>query len=127
MKRTARLRFALVALSCAAPGCRTGTEPPPSTALEVTARATPSRLGAGERAWVDVAIRNRSSRAYAIPGGRFLHYQGTVEVHDDGAGSRLTWTIDLLPDEYADGVRAMMKQGADVMRTTLQREPRGNA
>jgi carbon monoxide dehydrogenase subunit G len=57
--------------------------------------------------------------AYAIPRGRFLHYQGTVEVEDDGAGSRLVWTIDLLPDEHADGIRAMMRQGAEVMRATL--------
>ena len=56
---------------------------------------------------------------YAIPSGRFLHYQGTVDVEEDGAGSRLVWTVDLLPDEYADGVRAMMRQGADVMRATL--------
>jgi carbon monoxide dehydrogenase subunit G len=57
--------------------------------------------------------------AYAIPNGRFLHYQGTVDVEEDGSGSRLVWTIDLLPDEYADGIRAMMRQGADVMRATL--------
>ena len=47
--------------------------------------------------------------AYAIPRGQFLHYQGTVEVEDDGAGSRLVWTVDLLPDELADDVRAMMR------------------
>jgi len=57
--------------------------------------------------------------AYAIPRGRFLHYQGTVEVEDDGRGSRLVWTVDLLPAELADGIRAMMRQGADVMRATL--------
>jgi len=56
---------------------------------------------------------------YAIPRGQFLHYQGTVDVQDDGAGSRLVWTVDLLPDEYADRIRAMMRQGADVMRATL--------
>src|SRR5689334_20108979 len=57
--------------------------------------------------------------AYAIPKGRFVHYQGTVEVEEDGAGSRLVWTVDLLPDEYAEGIRAMMRQGAEVMRATL--------
>ena len=56
---------------------------------------------------------------YAIPRGQFLHYQGTVDVEDDGAGSRLVWTVDLLPDEYADGIRGMMHQGANVMRATL--------
>jgi len=57
--------------------------------------------------------------AYAIPNGRFLHYQGTVDVEEDGAGSRLVWTVDLLPDEYADDIRSMMRQGANVMRATL--------
>ena len=57
--------------------------------------------------------------AYAIPNGRFLHYQGTVDVEEDGSGSRLVWTVDLLPDEYADGIRSMMRQGAEVMRATL--------
>jgi carbon monoxide dehydrogenase subunit G len=56
---------------------------------------------------------------YAIPRGRFLHYQGTVDVSEDGAGSLLVWTIDLLPDEYAESIGAMMRQGADVMRATL--------
>jgi hypothetical protein len=67
-----------------------------------------------------VSVDDHSRRlSYAIPRGRFLHYQGTVEVEVDGAGSRLVWTVDLLPDEYADDVRAMMRQGADVMRATL--------
>jgi hypothetical protein len=67
-----------------------------------------------------VSVDDDSRRlTYAIPRGRFLHYQGTVEVDDEGTGSRLVWTIDLLPDEHADGIRAMMRQGADVMRTTL--------
>src|SRR5258705_4588214 len=57
--------------------------------------------------------------AYAIPRGSFLHYQGTVDVEDDGAGSRLVWTVDLLPDERAENVRDLMRQGAAVMRATL--------
>ena len=67
-----------------------------------------------------VSVDDDSRRlAYAIPRGRFLHYQGTVDVEEDGSGSRLVWTVDLLPDEAADGIRAMMRQGAAVMRATL--------
>jgi carbon monoxide dehydrogenase subunit G len=67
-----------------------------------------------------VSVDDDSRRlVYAIPRGQFLHYQGTVDVEDDGAGSRLVWTVDLLPDEHAEGIRAMMRQGADVMRATL--------
>jgi len=71
-----------------------------------------------------VSVDDDSRRlAYAIPRGRFLHYQGTVEVSEDGAGSRLVWTVDLLPDALADGVHGMMRQGADVMRATLDGAP----
>jgi carbon monoxide dehydrogenase subunit G len=67
-----------------------------------------------------VSVDDGSRRlVYAIPRGQFLHYQGTVEVEDDGAGSRLVWTVDLLPNEGADNIRGMMRQGADVMRATL--------
>ena len=67
-----------------------------------------------------VSVDDHARRlAYAIPRGRFLHYQGTVEVEDDGPGSRLVWTVDLLPDELGESIRAMMHQGAAVMRATL--------
>ena len=67
-----------------------------------------------------VSVDDDSRRlVYAIPRGQFLHYQGTVEVEDDGAGSRLVWTVDLLPNEAADNIRGMMRQGAAVMRATL--------
>lgn len=59
---------------------------------------------------------------YAIPRGRFVHYQATVEVQDVGVGARLVWTIDLLPDEFSDAVRVMMRQGADAICATFQGE-----
>ena len=59
---------------------------------------------------------------YAIPRGRFVHYQATVEVQDVGVGARLVWTIDLLPDEFSDAVRVMMRQGADAICVTFQGE-----
>jgi carbon monoxide dehydrogenase subunit G len=93
--------------------------------LEEGARIVTFANGATAREEI-VSVDDVARRlAYAIPRGRFLHYQATVEVHDDGAGSRLTWTIDLLPDEYADGVRTMMRQGTDAICATLQGERRG--
>jgi len=87
--------------------------------LDGNARVLTFANGATAREEI-VSIDDETRRlAYAIPNGRFVHYQGTVQVEDDGAGSRLVWTIDLLPDDYADGIRAMMRQGADVMRATL--------
>ncbi len=55
---------------------------------------------------------------YAIPQG-FTHYQGTAQVVPDGAGCRLVWHVDLLPDERAADVAALMAHGAAAMRRTL--------
>jgi carbon monoxide dehydrogenase subunit G len=57
---------------------------------------------------------------YAITEG-FTHYQGTAEVVPDGAGSRLVWHVDLLPDERAADVAELMAHGAEAMRRTLVR------
>lgn len=62
---------------------------------------------------------DRRRLAYAIVDG-FTHYQGTATVTPDGAGSRLVWEIDLLPDEAAPAVAELMAAGADAMRRTLQ-------
>jgi hypothetical protein len=55
---------------------------------------------------------------YAITEG-FTHYQGTAEVVADGAGCRLVWHVDLLPDDRAADVGALMEHGAAAMRRTL--------
>jgi hypothetical protein len=89
------------------------------TRMEEGARAVTFANGLTVREEIVGVDDDNRRLAYAIPGGRFRHYQGTVEVHEDGAGSRLVWTIDLLPDEHAEQVRAMMLQGAAAMRTTL--------
>jgi hypothetical protein len=100
---------------------RISAAPQPRTdaRLEQGARVLTFANGATAREEIFSVDDDVRRLAYAIPSGRFLHYQGTVEVEEDGAGSRLVWTIDLLPDDYADGIRAMMRQGADVMRATL--------
>jgi carbon monoxide dehydrogenase subunit G len=87
--------------------------------MEGGARLLTFANGATAREEIVTVDDNSRRLVYAIPSGRFLHYQGTVQVDEDGAGSRLVWTVDLLPEEYADGIRAMMRQGADVMRATL--------
>jgi hypothetical protein len=56
---------------------------------------------------------------YAITEG-FTHYQGTAEVVTENTGCRLVWHVDLLPDERADDVHALMEHGATAMRRTLR-------
>ena len=56
--------------------------------------------------------------AYAILDG-FDHYNGSAEVHEEGDGSRIVWIVDVLPDDAAPRVAALMERGAVAMRDTL--------
>jgi carbon monoxide dehydrogenase subunit G len=58
---------------------------------------------------------------WAVVGGRFTHHNASVQVFPDGAGSRLVWIADLLPNEIAGDIRAMIEQAASVMKPTLER------
>ncbi|MGH2586500.1 MAG: SRPBCC family protein [Dehalococcoidia bacterium] len=59
--------------------------------------------------------------AYSAVGGRLAHHNGSIQVIDDGeGGSRFRWTIDLLPNELADLISAMMDQGAAAAKQTLE-------
>ena len=56
---------------------------------------------------------------YAVVEGRPSHYNAAVQVFPEGDGSRVVWTIDLLPDELAPAVGAMMDEATKVMKKTL--------
>lgn len=57
---------------------------------------------------------------YKTEGGRASHYNAAVEVHEmAGGGSRLVWTVDLLPDELAGPVGQMMGAGVQAMKKAL--------
>lgn len=57
--------------------------------------------------------------AYGARGGRASHYNAVVEVIAEHPGSRLVWTIDLLPDALAGPIGAMVEQAAAIMKRTL--------
>jgi len=60
---------------------------------------------------------------WSVVGGRFTHHNASVQVFDDGnGGSRLVWIADLLPNEIAGDIRAMIEQAARVMKPTLERQ-----
>lgn len=70
---------------------------------------------------VDLDDRTRRL-AWAARGGRLAHHNASAQVLADGDGrTRLVWIADLLPDEVAADVRAMMEHGAAVMKKTLER------
>jgi carbon monoxide dehydrogenase subunit G len=58
---------------------------------------------------------------YPVVEGRPTHYNGSVEVLDEGPGkSRLVWTIDLLPDELGPSVASMMDAASAPMKKALE-------
>ncbi len=65
--------------------------------------------------------------AYAVVGGRMTHHNASFQVFAEGDGrSRLVWIADLLPNDMAGPIGAMMEQGARVMKQTLERRGTGD-
>ena len=59
---------------------------------------------------------------WAVVGGRLTHHNASAQVFADGAGrTRFVWIADLLPNELAGDIRAMIEQGAGVIKQTLER------
>ena len=58
---------------------------------------------------------------YAVVEGRPTHYNGAIQVIDDGDNQcRLIWTIDLLPDELGPVVGGTMDHAAPFMKKALE-------
>jgi len=67
-----------------------------------------------------VTLDDESCRlVYAVVEGRANHYNAAVQVFPEGDGCRIVWTIDLLPNELAPAIGAMMDQAAASMKKTL--------
>jgi hypothetical protein len=49
----------------------------------------------------------------------FTHYNAAVQVFVDGAGSRVAWTADFLPDDAAAVVGPMIDAGMAAMKRAL--------
>src|SRR5947199_1697298 len=58
--------------------------------------------------------------AWSARGGRLTHHNASVQVFADGTRRcRLVWIADLLPNELAGEIRAMIDQAAAAMKKTL--------
>lgn len=57
-----------------------------------------------------------TARSDAMP---LEHYNSSVQVFENAAGSRVVWISDVLPDAVAPQVGAMMEQGAQAMARAL--------
>lgn len=56
---------------------------------------------------------------YAAEGGRTTHHNASLALDPEGAGTRLVWTTDLLPNELEPAIAQMMDAGAAAMKATL--------
>jgi carbon monoxide dehydrogenase subunit G len=68
-----------------------------------------------------VAVDDAARRVvWAIIGQQFHHYNGAAQVFDHADGTRFVWTTDLLPDELAPSVEAMMAAGIAAIKKTIE-------
>ena len=71
---------------------------------------------------VDIGDASRRL-VWSVVGGRMTHHNASLQVFADGESrSRVVWIADLLPNDLAVVVGAMIEQGMGVMQKTLQSE-----
>ena len=62
---------------------------------------------------------------WSVVGGQMTHHNGSAQVFPNGAtGCRFVLIADLLPNEVAPSIAAMMDQGITVIKETLERTER---
>src|SRR4051812_20846273 len=62
----------------------------------------------------------RRRLAWSAEGGRTRHYNAVLQIFAHGSGSRVEWTIDLLPNEMASPIQAMQEQALATMKRTFE-------
>ena len=93
------------------------------TTLEDGARVVTFANGLVAREIIVTLDDDTRRLAYAATGGRLTHHNASVQVHADPDGSRIVWTADLLPDDLAPAIDAMMDDGVRAMKQTFDRAP----
>lgn len=61
----------------------------------------------------------RRRLAYSVRSERLSHHNASFQVFSDGAGCRLVWIADVLPDAAALNVAAMMQDGLAAVKRAL--------
>ena len=67
--------------------------------------------------------------AWSVVGSQMMtHHNASAQVFaDGGSGCRFVWIADLLPNEVAPAIAAMIDQGMAVIKRTLERAERDGA
>ena len=90
------------------------------TTLEDGARIVAFANGVVARELI-VDLDDKARRlVWAVVGGRMTHHNASMQVFTDGAGSRVVWIADLLPNELAGYIAGMIEQGLGLMKKTLE-------
>lgn len=94
------------------------------TRLEGNARIVTFGNGAIARellVGIDEGARRLAYSVVDAPTLGFTHHNASAQIFEDGAaGSRFVWIADVLPDAVAPTVQAMMEQGVEVAKRTLE-------
>ncbi|QBB70811.1 SRPBCC family protein [Pseudolysobacter antarcticus] len=91
------------------------------TQLEPGVRIVTFANGLVARELIVAIDHDRRRLVWAIVGGRLTHHNASLQVFAEDAGrSRVLWIADLLPDELAPNIGAMIVQGLRVMQQTLE-------
>jgi carbon monoxide dehydrogenase subunit G len=66
----------------------------------------------------------RRRLVWAVVGGRMTHHNASLQIFAAGDGaSRAVWIADLLPNELAGPIGAMVEAGAAAIKRALERPP----
>src|SRR5437660_246630 len=90
------------------------------TRLEPGARVVTFGNGVVARELIVTVDDDERRVVWSVVGGPMTHHNGSAQVLSDAKGqTKVVWIADLLPDEAAGAVGAMMEQGMAVMKQTL--------
>jgi len=92
------------------------------TKLEPGARIVTFGNGMVFRELIVAVDDNERRVAWSAISERLSHHNASAQVFPEaGGGSKVVWIADLLPDEAATDISAMMELGMAAMKTTLDK------
>ena len=72
------------------------------------------------REWIVDVDDDARRLVWAAVEGRLTHHNGSIQVFPDSDACRLVWQADFLPNELKGPIDALMQQGMDAMKATLE-------
>jgi hypothetical protein len=72
------------------------------------------------REWIVDVDDDARRLVWAAVEGRLTHHNGSIQVFPEGNTCRLVWQADFLPNELKSPIDALMQQGMDAMKQTLE-------